>query len=184
MARAAKPIPEGFHTITPYITVKGAGEAIAFYEKAFGAEEILRIPGPDGQSVMHAEIKIGDSFLFIAEEFPNAGNRSPKSLGGVTASIHLYVADVDAAFKRATEAGCEEIRTCSWNLAWMRSRTKSELRRRSSSLYSPSFLRRRARVVPVNFERARSDRYSRSNEQAAMAASSCSGMNARRRITS
>lgn len=109
MARAAKPIPEGFHTITPYITVKGAGEAIAFYEKAFGAEEILRIPGPDGQSVMHAEIKIGDSFLFIAEEFPNAGNRSPKSLGGVTASIHLYVADVDAAFKRATEAGCEEI---------------------------------------------------------------------------
>ncbi len=109
MARAAKPIPEGFHTITPYITVKGAGEAIAFYEKAFGAEEILRIPGPDGQSVMHAEIKIGDSFLFIAEEFPNAGNRSPKSLGGVTASIHLYVVDVDAAFKRATEAGCEEI---------------------------------------------------------------------------
>ena len=109
MAKATKPIPEGFHTITPYIAVQGAGEAITFYEKAFGAEEILRLPGPDGKSVMHAEIRIGDSFLFLADEFPNAGNRSPKALGGVTASVHLYVADVDAAFKRATEAGCEEI---------------------------------------------------------------------------
>ena len=109
MAKAAQPIPEGFHTITPYIAVQGAGEAITFYEKAFGAEEILRRPGPDGKSIMQAEIKIGDSFLFLADEFPNAGNRSPKVLGGVTASIHLYVTDVDAAFKRATEAGCEEI---------------------------------------------------------------------------
>lgn len=109
MARAAKPIPEGMHTITPYIAVIGAADAIKFYEKAFGAEEILRMPGPDGKSVMHAEIRIGDSVLFLGEEFPNAGNRSPKSLGGVTASIHLYVSDVDAAFKRAIAAGCEEI---------------------------------------------------------------------------
>lgn len=100
------PIPEGFHTITPHIVVKGAAAAIEFYKKAFGAEEVCRMNGPDGKSVMHAEIKIGDSRLMLAEEWPGEGMpKSPATLGGSAVTVHLYVSDVDAAFKKATDAG-------------------------------------------------------------------------------
>jgi PhnB protein len=103
-----KPIPEGYHAVTPYMRVKGASEAIAFYKKAFGAEEMVRMPGPQG-GVMHAELKIGDSRIMMSDEFKEWGALSPLSLGGTTIGLHLYVADVDAAFKRAVDAGCTAI---------------------------------------------------------------------------
>jgi len=102
---AVKPIPEGFHTITPHLVVKGASDAIEFYKKAFGAEEITRLSGPDGKSVMHAELRIGDSRLMLCDEFPGSGCMSPRSAGGTTVTIHLYVSDVDAVFERALAAG-------------------------------------------------------------------------------
>jgi uncharacterized glyoxalase superfamily protein PhnB len=105
MAHPAKGIPKGFHAITPALTIKGADAAIAFYKKAFGAEEIMVMRGPDGKSVMHAEIRIGDSIVFLGDEMPDMGYLSPKSLGNTASSLHLYVTDVDAAFKRAVDAG-------------------------------------------------------------------------------
>ena len=102
------PIPAGFHAITPHLVIKGASEAIEFYKRAFGAEEISRMPmpGPDGQVKLgHAELKIGDSPLFLADEFPNYGSVGPNGSSPVT--IHLYVTDVDAAFARAVEAGAK-----------------------------------------------------------------------------
>src|SRR6266542_4248245 len=104
---AVSPIPPGFHTITPHLVIRGAGDAIAFYQKAFGAEELMRMSGPDGKSVMHAELKIGDSVLFLADEFPGAPSASPKKLGGTSVSVHLYVNDVDAWFNRAVAAGAQ-----------------------------------------------------------------------------
>jgi uncharacterized glyoxalase superfamily protein PhnB len=101
----AKPIPDGYHTLTPHLVVNDAPKAIDFYKKAFGAEEITRMTGPDGKSVMHAELKIGDSRFMLAGEFPQMGCLSPQSLKGTPVTIHLYVTDVDAAFKRATTAG-------------------------------------------------------------------------------
>ena len=101
---AVKPIPDGYHTVTPYIIVKGAAEALAFYAKAFGAKEILRMPMPDG-SIAHAEFKIGDSPIMIGEENPQWGAKSPKSLGGTPFGMCIYVADCDAAFKQAVAAG-------------------------------------------------------------------------------
>ncbi|MFQ5877854.1 MAG: VOC family protein [Acidobacteriota bacterium] len=109
MVKAKNAIPEGFHTVTPYLVVKDAGRAIDFYREAFGAEEELRMPGPDGNSVMHAEIRIGDSHLFLADECPERGCKSPLTLGGSPSSIHLYVTDVDAAFKKAIDAGAEAV---------------------------------------------------------------------------
>jgi len=105
MAKPAKGIPKGFHTITPSLIVKGADKAIEFYKKAFGAEETKRMPGPDGKSIMHAELKIGDSFFFLADEFPSMGALSPQSIGGTPCTMNLYVTDVDAVFKRAVDAG-------------------------------------------------------------------------------
>lgn len=105
----AKPIPDGYRTVTPYLTIKGAAQAIDFYKRAFGAQEGERMTGPDGQSVMHAEIKIGDSLVMLSDEFPQMGGRSPQTLGGTTASIFLYVPDVDTAFKRALDAGAKAI---------------------------------------------------------------------------
>ena len=102
--RADKPVPEGFHTVTPHLVIKDAAGAIQFYKKAFGAEEIFSMPGPDGK-LMHAEIKIGDCRLMIGEECPEYGIKGPKNLGGSSVTIHLYVSDVDAAFARATKAG-------------------------------------------------------------------------------
>ena len=106
MAKPGKPVPDGFHTVTPHLTMKNAGEAIEFYKKAFGAEEIARMPGPGG-SVMHAEIRIGDSPIMLNDEFPEHGARGPKTIGGTPVSIHLYVNDVDAAFDRAVKAGAK-----------------------------------------------------------------------------
>jgi len=103
----AKPVPDGYRTVTPYLTVKGAAQAIDFYKKAFGAKEKERMPGPDGKSVMHAELELGDSIVMLSDEFPGGTCRSPQSLGGTSASVFLYVPDVDAAFKRAVDAGAK-----------------------------------------------------------------------------
>jgi PhnB protein len=105
----AKPIPEGHHTVTPYLTLKGAAKAIDFYKRAFGAHEEGRMDTPDGKSVVHAEIRIGDSMVMLSDEIPGMGPRSPEALGGTTASIFLYVPDVDAAFKRAVDAGAKAV---------------------------------------------------------------------------
>jgi PhnB protein len=103
----AKPIPDGYRTVTPYLTVTGAAQALDFYKRAFGAQEVERMTGPDGQSVMHAEIRIGDSIVMLSDEFPQMGSRSPQTLGGTTASVFLYVPDVDTAFQRAIDAGAK-----------------------------------------------------------------------------
>lgn len=105
MARTVDPIPKGYHTITPSLTVRGAEKAIEFYKRAFGAEEFFRMPTPDGKGLMHAELKIGDSRLFLMDECPDGGCRSPQSLGGTAVALHLYVSDADALFKRAVAAG-------------------------------------------------------------------------------
>ena len=104
MTNTVKPIPEGYHTATPYLIVTGAAKAIEFYKKAFGAEEMMRMAQPDGR-IGHAEIKIGDSPIMLADEFPDMGARSPQSLGGSPVSILLYVKDVDAVFTQAVAAG-------------------------------------------------------------------------------
>jgi len=90
-----RPIPEGYHSVTPYLVVTGAASAIEFYKHAFGAKEVMRIPHPDGR-VGHAELQMGDSRIMLADEFPEMGARSPMSLGGTPVSILLYVDDVDA----------------------------------------------------------------------------------------
>src|SRR5262245_8694450 len=101
---AVKPVPEGYHTATPYLVIKGASEALSYYQKAFGAEVVVRMEGPGG-SIAHAEIKIGDSFIMLGEENPQQGFKSPSSLGGSPVGIMLYVADVDARFSKAIAAG-------------------------------------------------------------------------------
>lgn len=100
---SVKPIPEGYHSVTPYIFVDDAAEAIAFYCRAFGAEEVLRMPM--GDKIGHAEIKIGDSHVMLADEFPEMDVKGPKTRGGATSSLMIYVEDVDAAFQRAVDAG-------------------------------------------------------------------------------
>ena len=102
----AKPIPEGFHTITPHITVKNAARMLDFYKSAFGAEEIGRMPGPDGQ-IMHAEVRIGDSPLMMCDEMPAMGKTAPH--GGSPVTLHVYVKDCDAFFARAVKAGAKVI---------------------------------------------------------------------------
>ena len=102
---AAKPIPEGFRTVTPHLVVNGAADAIDFYREALGAEEIMRMPGPKGR-LMYAEIRVGDSRIMLADEFPQ-GPRAPKSSGGSPVIIHLFVPDADAAFERAVAAGAK-----------------------------------------------------------------------------
>ena len=89
MAKRAKAIPEGYHTITPHLTVRGAAQAIEFYKRAFGAKVRMRMPGPDGKTIMHAELKIGDSIVFLNDEFPDMGCRSPQSLGGTASGLFL-----------------------------------------------------------------------------------------------
>jgi uncharacterized glyoxalase superfamily protein PhnB len=101
---AVKPIPEGHGTVTPSIIVAGAAKAIDWYRKALGAEEISRHLGPDGR-IMHAEIKIGNSFIMMGDEMPDYGVRGPKSLGGTPVSFFIYGTDVDARWKRAVDAG-------------------------------------------------------------------------------
>lgn len=101
---APSPRPSGYHTVTPAIVVRDAAAAIDFYVRAFGAEEVTRLAGPDG-SIVHAELRIGDSMLMLGEENPAWDARSPQTLGGTHGSLHLYVDDADAAFARAVREG-------------------------------------------------------------------------------
>jgi PhnB protein len=103
-----KPIPEGYHSITPYLIVDDAAAAIDFYTKAFGAKEKLRMPM--AERIAHAEIEIGDSVVMLADEFPDMGHLGPKSRGGTTVSLMFYVEDVDSAFRRAIDSGATEKR--------------------------------------------------------------------------
>ena len=102
-----KPIPDRFNSLSPYLIVPNSVEAIEFYSKAFGAELVSRMPGPDGNSTMHAEMAIGDSMLMLTDENPQWNMKSPVTLGGCTATMHLYVKDADALFNQAVAAGCE-----------------------------------------------------------------------------
>ncbi len=102
-----KPIPEGFHSVTPHLICADCTRALDFYGKAFGAVERFRMPSPDGSKLWHAEIQIGNSVVMLADEFPEMGCVGPKALGGTPVNIHLYVEDVDAAFDRAVKAGVE-----------------------------------------------------------------------------
>jgi len=101
---AVMPIPEGYHTVTPYLAVDDASAAIEYYKKAFGAKERLRMDAPDG-SVGHAELEIGDSLVMLSDPMPQATTRPPSEVGGTTAGVFLYVEDVDAVVKKAVDAG-------------------------------------------------------------------------------
>ena len=107
MKNKTKAIPEGFDTLTPHLVVKGASKAIDFYKKAFGAGEIRRVLGPDGKSIMHAELKIGNSRLMLVDEFPEMNARGPESIGGTPVTIHMFVEDADTVFNRAVNAGAQ-----------------------------------------------------------------------------
>jgi PhnB protein len=104
-----KPVPDGYPRVTPYLCVDGAAKAIEFYTKVFGATERMRMPAPD-QKLGHAELEIGDSVVMLADEFPEMGIRSPKSIGGTPVTISVYVEDVDRAFDAAIEGGAKSLR--------------------------------------------------------------------------
>jgi PhnB protein len=106
MAGNVKPIPEGYRSVTPYLTLDDAAKALDFYKRAFGAQQTVRMDAPGGK-IAHAEMKIGDSMIMLGDEMPNSGSRSPKSLGGTTAGVMLYVEDVDKVFNQAVSAGAE-----------------------------------------------------------------------------
>ena len=106
---AVKAIPDGYHSVTPYLIVKGADRAINFYKEVFGASQRMRMDGPNG-TVGHAEIEIDGSAVMLADEFPDMGCRSPQSIGGTGVSLHLYVKDVDSCFSRAVAAGAKVLR--------------------------------------------------------------------------
>jgi PhnB protein len=105
---ATQSIPAGYHSVTPYLIVSGAADAIDFYKRAFGASELLRMPRPDGK-IGHAELRIGDSTIMLADEAPQMGYRSPKSLGGAGVSLLVYVEQVDDVVQRALASGAEEL---------------------------------------------------------------------------
>lgn len=104
MTNKVKPIPDGFHSVTPYLTLRNAAQAIEFYKRAFGAQERVRMPGPDGK-IAHAEIMIGNSIVMLGEECPQMGNHSPEALHGSTAGMCIYVENADEVFNRAVKAG-------------------------------------------------------------------------------
>jgi len=104
---ATKHIPEGYHSVTPYLIIKDAAAALDFYKRAFGATELIRMPAPDGR-VAHAEIKIGDSVIMLADEYPEMGHRSAQTLGGSCVSLMIYVEHVDEVFKQAIASGAKE----------------------------------------------------------------------------
>ena len=106
MPTQAKPIPQGFRSVTPYLTLSDAARALDFYKRAFGAQEVMRMDGPDGK-IGHAEIKIGDSIIMLADEMPGTGGRSPQSLGGTTGGVFLYVENADSIFNQAVSAGAK-----------------------------------------------------------------------------
>ncbi len=117
--KTVQAVPAGFRTVTPQLTFNGADRAIDFYTRAFGAKELMRMPGPQGK-IMHAELRIGDSVIFVSDEYSEMGEpypRSPQSLGGTTGPLHLYVPDVDAAVKRAVDAGAR-VRTPVADMFW------------------------------------------------------------------
>jgi len=101
---AVKPIPEAYHTVTPYLIIEGAAAAIEFYKQAFGAKELFRFPAPEGK-IGHAELKIGDSPIMLADAYPDMGYNGPKSLGGSPVSLMIYVENVDTVFNQAVQAG-------------------------------------------------------------------------------
>ena len=103
---AVNPIPDGFNTISAYLVVKNSVEALDFYQLAFGAESGVRMAGPDGQSTLHCEMRIGNSTIMLTDENPQWGMKSPQSLGGSPVSLHIYVQDADKLFERAITAGC------------------------------------------------------------------------------
>jgi len=109
MSKQVKPIPEGYHSITPHLVVRGAAQAIEFYKQAFGAEELQRSSGPGGQKIMFALLKIGNSLLQLCDEFPGSQcpMQAPQSVGGTTSTLHLFVTDADAVFARAVAAGAK-----------------------------------------------------------------------------
>ena len=109
MSKPVHYIPDGYHTVTPYLIVKGAASALEVYQKAFGAKELCRMPQPDGR-IGHAEIKVGDSHIMLADECPEMDVRSPQSLGGTSVHILLYVEDVDSTAVQATAAGLTVLR--------------------------------------------------------------------------
>jgi len=101
---AKTPIPQGFHSVTPSLVVRNAAQAIDFYKKALGAKELMRMPAPDGK-IVHAELQIGDSIIFLSDESPMGTSKAPQTLGGCTGTLNLYVEDVDRTFQRAIDAG-------------------------------------------------------------------------------
>jgi len=103
------PIPSGYHMVTPYLSIRGAARAIDFYKQAFGAEEMLRVPGPEGM-IGHAEIRIGDSRVMLSDEYEAMNFLGPQSRGGTTVHLHLYVEDADDLVDRAVEAGARMVR--------------------------------------------------------------------------
>ena len=107
--KKVSPIPAGYHSVTPYLSIRGAAQAIDFYKKALGAKEIMRMPGPDGK-VGHAELQIGDSRVMLADEYEAIGFLSPQARGGTTVTLHVYVKDCDAMMTRATAAGAKVTR--------------------------------------------------------------------------
>jgi PhnB protein len=109
MAAKVKPIPDGYHSVTPYLSIRGAADAIEFYKRAFGATEVMRMAQPDGR-VGHAELQIGDSRVMLADESPEMDFRSPKAIGGTPVMLHLYVEDSDAVVGRAVSAGAKLLR--------------------------------------------------------------------------
>lgn len=106
---AVKPIPDGYHAVTPYLIVAGAARAIDFYSRAFGATEVMRISAPGGK-IGHADIRIGEAHVMLADEAPEMGHKGPQGYGGTPVSLLLYVTDVDATFKRAVQAGAKQLR--------------------------------------------------------------------------
>jgi len=105
MARSTKAIPDGFTTVTPYLVVRDIPKALDFYARALGANELFRMAGPDGKTIQHAEIKLGESIIMLGAEGGHSNAKSPLALGGTASSVYVYVQDVDAAFEKATKAG-------------------------------------------------------------------------------
>jgi len=106
---SVKPIPDGHHNVTPYLFVRSAASAIDFYKSVFGATEIMRMPGSNGK-IMHAEIRIGDSIVMLADENPQTGVMSPQTVGGYSVGLHIYVENVDAVIQKAVESGAKMLR--------------------------------------------------------------------------
>jgi PhnB protein len=106
---AVKPIPEGYHNVTPYLFVRSAARAIDFYKSVFGAAEIVRMVGSNGK-IMHAEVRIGDSIVMLADENPQTGVMSPQTIGGYSVGLHVYVENVDAVIQKAVDSGAKLLR--------------------------------------------------------------------------